>query len=114
MSNNLRFYVVNKEDLETNSFDVNMFGIKEPRINNKSEDYIDLMIIPGIVFDIYGSRIGYGYGYYDKYLTSNEFSKSVGLAYDFQLIKKPIPTLPHDRKIDILITESGFHVFDTF
>jgi len=114
MSNNLRFYVVNKEDLETNSFDVNMFGIKEPRIYNKSEDYIDLMIIPGIVFDIYGSRIGYGYGYYDKYLTSNEFSKSVGLAYDFQLIKKPIPTLPHDRKIDILITESGFHVFDTF
>ena len=114
MSNNLRFYVVNKDDLETNSFDVNMFGIKEPRIYNKSEDYIDLMIIPGIVFDIYGSRIGYGYGYYDKYLTSNEFSKSVGLAYDFQLIKKPIPILPHDRKIDILITESGFHVFDTF
>jgi len=101
-------------DFEKNSFDVNRFGIKEPKIDNKPADFIDLLIIPGIVFDMYGFRIGYGYGYYDKYLTNNKFSKSIGLAYDFQLIKKPIPILPHDRKIDVLITESGFHVFNSF
>ncbi|MFZ0656721.1 MAG: 5-formyltetrahydrofolate cyclo-ligase [Nitrososphaeraceae archaeon] len=114
MSNDLRFYVVDQKDFEKNSFDVNRFGIKEPEIDNKPADFIDLLIIPGIVFDMYGFRIGYGYGYYDKYLTNNKFSKSIGLAYDFQLIKKTIPILPHDRKIDVLITESGFHVFNSF
>ena len=114
MSNDLRFYVVDQKDFEKNSFDTNMFGIKEPNIDNKTADFIDLLIIPGIVFDMYGFRIGYGYGYYDKYLTNNKFSKSIGLAYDFQLIKKHIPILPHDKKIDVLITESGFHVFNSF
>ena len=113
MSNDLRFYVVDQKDFEENSFDVNRFGIKEPKID-KPADFIDLLIIPGIVFDTYGFRIGYGYGYYDKYLTINKYSKSIGLAYDFQFIKKPIPILPHDRKIDVLITESGFHVFNSF
>ena len=114
MSNDLRFYVVDQKDFEENSFDVNRFGIKEPKIDNKPADFIDLLIIPGIVFDTYGFRIGYGYGYYDKYLTINKYSKSIGLAYDFQFIKKPIPILPHDRKIDVLITESGFNVFNSF
>ena len=114
MSNDLRFYVVDQKDFEKNSFDVNRFGIKEPEIDNKPADFIDLLIIPGIVFDMYGFRIGYGYGYYDKYLTINKYSKSIGLAYDFQFIKKPIPILPHDRKIDVLITESGFNVFNSF
>jgi len=113
MSNDLRFYVVDQKDFEENSFDVNRFGIKEPKID-KPADFIDLLIIPGIVFDTYGFRIGYGYGYYDKYLTISKFSKSIGLAYDFQFIKKPIPILPHDRKIDVLITESGFNVFNSF
>jgi len=113
MSNDLRFYVVDQKDFEENSFDVNRFGIKEPKID-KPADFIDLLIIPGIVFDMYGFRIGYGYGYYDKYLTINKYSKSIGLAYDFQFIKKPIPILPHDRKIDVLITESGFNVFNSF
>ncbi len=114
MSNDLRFYVVDQKDFEKNSFDVNRFGIKEPKIDNRPADFIDLLIIPGIVFDMYGFRIGYGYGYYDKYLTINKFSKSIGLAYDFQLIKKPITILPHDKKIDVLITESGFNVFNSF
>ena len=114
ISNDLRFYVVDQTDFEKNSFDVNRFGIKEPKIDNKPADFIDLLIIPGIVFDTYGFRIGYGYGYYDKYLTINKYSKSIGLAYDFQFIKKPIPILPHDRKIDVLITESGFNVFNSF
>ena len=114
MSNDLRFYVVDQKDFKKNSFDVNRFGIKEPKIDNKPADFIDLLIIPGIVFDMYGFRIGYGYGYYDKYLTINKFSKIVGLAYDFQLIKRHIPILPHDRKIDILITENGFRIFNSF
>jgi len=114
MPNDLRFYLVDQTDFEKNSFDVNRFGIKEPKKDNKPADFIDLLILPGIVFDMYGFRIGYGYGYYDKYLTYNKLSKSIALAYDFQLIKKPIPILQHDRKIDVLITESGFNVFNSF
>jgi nanoRNase/pAp phosphatase (c-di-AMP/oligoRNAs hydrolase) len=46
MSNDLRFYVVNQKDFEKNSFDVNKFGIKEPKIDNRPADFIDLLIIP--------------------------------------------------------------------
>jgi 5-formyltetrahydrofolate cyclo-ligase len=73
-----------------------------------------LLIVPGIAFDYYGYRIGYGYGYYDKYMTKGKFSKSIGLAYDLQVIKSPIPKFEYDKKIDILFTESGFHIIDTF
>jgi 5-formyltetrahydrofolate cyclo-ligase len=73
-----------------------------------------LLIVPGIVFDSHGYRIGYGHGYYDKFMAEKRFSKSIGLAYEFQLMKNPIPKSEFDKKIDILITDGGIHVFDTF
>lgn len=85
----------------------NRFGILEPTdisvIFNK--DDIDLIIVPGVAFDKEGNRIGYGGGYYDKFL--NELKKdipTIALAYDFQVFES-IPTEVHDIKVDMVITE---------
>jgi 5-formyltetrahydrofolate cyclo-ligase len=112
--NDLHFFIVEKHDYDHDSFDVNKFGIKEPKKTNMKIDFIDLLIVPGIVFDSHGYRIGYGYGYYDKFMAEKKFSKSIGLAYDFQVMKSPIPKFEFDKKIDILITDGGIQVFDTF
>lgn len=112
--NELDFFIVEKHDYYHDSFDVNKFGIKEPKKTNMKLDFIDLLIVPGIVFDSHGYRIGYGYGYYDKFMAEKNFSKSIGLAYDFQVMKNPIPKFEFDKKIDILITDDRIQVFDTF
>jgi 5-formyltetrahydrofolate cyclo-ligase len=114
VNNNIRYFIVEQNDFDTDSFDTNRFRIKEPRKINGSVEYIDLLIIPGIVFDSYGYRIGYGYGYYDKFLAREKFSKCISLAYDFQLIKIRIPKFAYDRKIDMLITERRTHIFNAF
>lgn len=112
--NDLYYFVVGKHDFDRDLFDVSKFGIKEPKKTNMELEHIDLVIVPGIVFDHHGYRIGYGYGYYDKYMAMGKYSKSIGLAYDFQVAKNPIPKFEYDKKINILITESRIQVFDTF
>ena len=78
------------------------FGIKEPQISSKKDSF-DIILVPGVVFDEYGSRIGHGGGYFDKFL-SKTHGKKIGLAFDFQVIKK-IASQPHDVPVDIIITE---------
>ena len=90
-----------------NSFDdlkQGRFGIPEPKTVEKIEYWkIDLALVPGIVFDISGSRIGFGHGYYDQILKKMMIPK-VALCYDFQ-VKEKIPSDPHDVKMDYIITE---------
>ena len=114
VNNNIRYFIVEQNDFDTDSFDTNRFRIKEPKKTNGSVDFIDLLIIPGIAFDSYGYRIGYGYGYYDKFLAKKKFLKCIGLAYDFQLIKIRIPKFAYDRRIDMLITERRTHIVNAF
>jgi 5-formyltetrahydrofolate cyclo-ligase len=67
----------------------------------------NLMILPGLAFDPAGNRIGYGAGYYDRYLDSNRnigFYK-VALAYDFQVMDR-IEAEEYDIKADLIITPS--------
>ena len=66
---------------------------------------IDAAIIPGSVFDIHGGRLGYGGGYYDRFLVNDApQAKRIGLAFELQLVEK-VPLEPHDQPLDILITE---------
>jgi methylenetetrahydrofolate dehydrogenase (NADP+)/methenyltetrahydrofolate cyclohydrolase len=87
----------------------NKLGIPEPQGGLKFTEFnkIDLVIVPGIVFDIRGHRVGYGKGHYDKLLQKIN-AKKIGLAYDFQIINK-IPNQEHDIPVDMLISES--HIF---
>lgn len=87
----------------------NFMGILEPV---KDSDYIekeniDLIIVPGAVFDKSGNRIGYGGGYYDRFLsTIKEKKNKVVLAYDLQVINEIEPEI-HDVKVDYIITENN-------
>ncbi|MDR1928772.1 MAG: 5-formyltetrahydrofolate cyclo-ligase [Endomicrobium sp.] len=84
-----------------------VYGIRQPKMdfNNIIEkDCIDLIFVPGVVFDLFGYRMGYGKGYYDRWLRDIPISKTIGLAYSFQIINK-LPIDKHDVPIGMIITE---------
>ena len=62
-----------------------------------------LVIVPGVVFDRAGNRIGDGGGYYDSYLKQADCIK-VGVAFDFQCVEQIVPEV-HDVPVDYIITE---------
>ena len=64
-----------------------------------------LLLMPGLAFDRSGNRIGYGGGFYDKYLHSHRdvHFTTVALCFDFQVYDK-IPTKAHDEKMDLIIS----------
>lgn len=84
------------------------FNILEP-IGEKPDidaEEFDLIIMPGVAFDRSGNRIGYGGGYYDKYLKDISFNiERIALAYEMQLIEE-IDTEEHDLKVYSIITEN--------
>jgi 5-formyltetrahydrofolate cyclo-ligase len=82
------------------------FGIKEPVPRSAAvNDDIDLVLVPGLAFDRKGCRIGYGKGYYDRFL-SMRHSFSMGLAYSFQVVDE-LPRGRFDRRILSVATEEG-------
>jgi 5-formyltetrahydrofolate cyclo-ligase len=89
------------EDLEPGKF-----GILEPKPGNNiiSAETIDLVLLPGLAFDIDGGRLGYGGGFYDRYLTNITINTpKIGIGYDFQIIDK-VTMEKHDNHIDGIIT----------
>lgn len=79
------------------------FGIYEPTGEDYNEiDKIDLIIVPGIAFDIQNNRMGRGKAYYDKLLNKLSGIK-IGVCFDFQLLEI-IPADEHDIKMDFVIT----------
>lgn len=83
------------------------FGIMEPSDECLAAppSAADLIVVPGVAFDLRGHRLGYGKGYYDKTLHMLEGQgRLVGFCYDFQLVEK-IPEEPHDVRLDMVITE---------
>lgn len=68
---------------------------------------LDIVIVPGLLFDRNGNRLGYGGGYYDRFLACKASQAlRVGLAFSCQLVPF-IPAQSHDIPMDILITEKG-------
>jgi len=78
-------------------------GVPEPQTETY-KGHIDLILVPGVVFDNHCHRIGRGGGYYDKYLSKHPLAKKIGVCYNFQLKKHDIPHLWHDQKMDRVIT----------
>lgn len=82
------------------------FGILEPiELSKMSYKSIDLILVAGIVFDKEGYRLGYGFGYYDKFLKKIPKAVKIGLAFDFQVVDK-LPREPHDVPVDVIVSEN--------
>lgn len=79
------------------------FGIEEPAEKHRWNGKVDLCIIPGVGFDKAGGRIGFGKGYYDKFLVETP-CKKIGIAYENQIVDNAFSEA-HDIPMDIIITE---------
>jgi 5-formyltetrahydrofolate cyclo-ligase len=80
------------------------FGVREPAAGCEEIllNRFDLVLVPGMAFDLSGNRLGRGHGFYDRILAVASGVKC-GVAYDFQLLEK-IPTEPHDAKVNFIFT----------
>jgi len=84
---------------------INKFGIPEPVASKIL--YPDILLIPLVGYDKNLNRLGYGGGFYDRYIAKIDNTKKVikiGLAFSFQKIKS-IPINHYDKKLDFIITE---------
>jgi len=99
VNNNLGFYIVpNLEKLERGSFE-----IMEPKDSCKKAEKIDCVLIPTVGVSKSGIRLGYGKGYYDRFLSLIDAVK-ISLTYSKQIVKS-IPNDSHDVKMDWIVTE---------
>jgi 5-formyltetrahydrofolate cyclo-ligase len=85
-----------------------VFGILEPRKESArifNPEEIDLVIVPGVAFDEHRNRIGFGAGFYDRFLESVRPScAKIGIAFEFQIYDE-VPVEEHDIPLDLVITE---------
>jgi len=92
----------------TNDLAKSTLGVMEPKhdlLKKIDIEDIDLIIVPGVVFDEHCNRIGFGAGYYDRFLPKKSINTPViGIAYDYQIIDE-IPTGEYDVPLDFIITE---------
>ena len=111
-SYNISFPIIKKnnqmdffESSIKNLFQVSKFGIPEPIPS--TEVYPDILLVPIVAFDRLKYRVGYGGGYYDRYLDKISKIKnylSIGFAFSFQKINK-VPKNKYDKKLDYILTE---------
>lgn len=105
----IRFYEVgDPSDLQKGAW-----GILEPKHGCSVLEEArpnGLVVVPGVVFDHKGYRLGYGKGFYDAVL-SRGFAKTAGLAYDFQVVPS-LPNGPHDQPVKNIVTERREYCFD--
>lgn len=82
-----------------NGLEEGIFGTKHPANSYEYSGVYDLIIVPGLAFDLQFNRIGYGGGYYDVFLKDQLDAYKVGLSYPFQLVDQ-LPKEPHDIRLD--------------
>jgi len=80
-------------------------GIPAPCSTNEFTAAIDICITPGLGFTLGGQRLGYGLGYYDKWLARHQVRHKLALCYECQLVED-LPVDHYDIPVDILVTEN--------
>lgn len=95
------FEVADHDELQPGNF-----GVLEPRGDRLLPvERLDLLLVPGVAFDLAGHRLGYGKGFYDRLLQRRApHGRLVGFCYEFQLLPA-LPAEPHDVRMDLLVTE---------
>lgn len=81
-------------------------GILSPSDDHRWKSSIDAAVIPGLGFSIDGERIGYGAGYYDRWLADNNNVWKVAVCFDYQICEQ-LPTTSTDVLMDVMVTQSG-------
>lgn len=109
-TNELDIYLITSED----DLILSDFGILEPNPETPTCDplIIDLILSPGVAFTSNCYRLGYGGGFYDKFLTRTRPDViTAALAFDLQMVDE-LPLEPHDQQLDYVITESKIYCSD--
>ena len=105
LHNNMKFYKWSFLDI----LKINKYGILEPTTGNKAL-IPNIALVPLLAFDKKNNRLGYGKGYYDKflnkYLKLNKNILTIGVAFSFQKYNK-LPTSNLDVKLNYILTEKG-------
>ena len=101
VNDDLLFYKIDCNSIYSKS----SFGVLEPSLDNKlfRKEDIDLIIVPGVVFDVNRNRIGFGKGFYDRFFKGCKALK-VGICFDEQIIES-IPFENNDIKLDIIVSD---------
>lgn len=81
----------------------NKYGIMEPPKDSRPMDSIEAVIMPGLAFDHKGARLGYGGGYYDRFLKGKDAFK-IGICFDAQLLMQ-LPNENFDIPVDMIISD---------
>lgn len=116
----LSFHEVRSSGLEA-QLERHPWGVRQPLPDAPLAELheIDLMLVPGLLFDRYGGRIGYGKGYYDRFLAPKAapppaalgvrpaLPVTVGVAYE-ALVVPALPTGAHDVAVEQIVSEAGF------
>ncbi|PKL15098.1 MAG: 5-formyltetrahydrofolate cyclo-ligase [Spirochaetae bacterium HGW-Spirochaetae-6] len=81
------------------------FAVKEPRERRVFQfDERTLILVPGLAFDPKGNRLGFGKGFYDRFLADKDKNLKIGLAFEFQLREK-LPVEAGDVPVDWILSE---------
>ena len=95
---------------ERDVLEANKYGIPEP-LKTKKNYLPDIVLVPLLAFDKKKNRLGYGKGFYDRYLFKlkklNKKAEAIGVAFSFQRYKK-LPISKFDFKLNSIFTEKGF------
>ena len=110
ISNNELVHIAINNETE---FGLNEYGIKEPNDGNHFIiENLDIIFIPLLAFDIEGHRVGYGKGYYDRFLKlTNNSTLKIGLSF-FDPINKILDIDDNDVKLDYCVTPKQVHKFN--
>lgn len=95
-----------REIKDLNSLEKGMFDIREPKEDCAICNKFDVIIVPAVGLSRNGARLGYGHGYYDRFLAKNKVT-SIALSYSKQIVKS-IPTTKDDCLVDWIVTEDEF------
>ena len=82
-------------------------GIREPLVRMPVLPWdVDAFILPGLVFDTRGGRLGFGAGHYDYILAkATKSALKIAVCYDWQILDEPLPQEPHDIPMDWIVSE---------
>jgi len=108
------FYNVdNLEELEASTFKLMQIYEPNPLLHTEAIPVSkDIIIVPGVAFDIQGGRVGYGGGFYDRYLEKYACLYKVGVGMDFQLFDQ-VSTEDFDVTLDCILSEQqGYLPFE--